>query len=185
MGKKRPHWLDKPEFAWTPEPPLHPQAPIPGEVSSEPKAAARAQPSPAPWSARQTLGVPPWLQRIAIALGQGLLLLILLLGRERNWWPDNGASAGLNLALLLAPLLAIQGLGRMAPRTLLTWSLGAAVFLFGLGFYQHWRAAGVDAGSSGLWLAAMAGAILFIGQSLLLAHASARPLTYGALHKAS
>lgn len=119
-----------------------------------------------------------------MALGQGSLLLVLALGQSLGWWPHNGVVAGLTMALSLAPLLAIQGLGRIPARALLVWTLAAALFLFGSGLYQHWRAAGDDASPSGIWLAAMAGMILFIGQSLALAHASCRPVVYRAFYRA-
>lgn len=190
MGKKRPRWADKPEFAWTPEPPLRFEPRVSAEFSPEPEfppIAAGIPLLPSPWSQppNQTLRIPRWLQRLMIALGQSLLLIVLLYGRDHHWWPDNGVVAGLLMALLLAPLLPIQGLGRIPARALLAWTLGAAIFLFGLGFYQHWRVAGGDAGTSGIWLAAMAGVILSIGQSLLLAHAKCRPVVYRALYLAS
>jgi hypothetical protein len=192
MGKKRPGWLNKPELAWTPEPPLRFEPHVSAEFAPEPEftptAAGIELPAlPSPWSPprNQTLRVPRWLQRLMIALGQSFLLIVLLFGRDHRWWPDNGVVAGLLMVLLLAPLLPIQGLGRISARALLAWTLGAAIFLFGLGLYQHWRAAGGDAGPSSVWLGAMAGAILFIGQSLLLAHARCRPVVYRALYQAS
>ena len=115
---------------------------------------------------------------------QWATLAAALYGRDRHWLPDNGAVAGLVMMAALAPLLLLQGLGGMPRRTLLLWAAGAAVFLFGLGVYQHWRAAG-DASPSGIALTAMAGAILFIGQSLLLAHGGRENVRYRALYRAS
>ena len=192
MGTKRPRWVDKPEFAWTPQPPLRLGPDTSIELPTGPQSnliigdTPLPQP-PASWPAahNRMLQLPPWIARLAIALAQSVTLAVLLFGRDHHWWPDNGTVAGLALALLLAPLLPVQGLGRISLRPLLVWSIGAAIGLFGLGFYQHWRAAGSATESSGMMMSAMAGTILFIGQSLLLAHGECEPPTYRDLYRAS
>ena len=182
MGTKRPRWVDKPEFAWTPEPPLRLEprtnliigdTPLPQPPASWPQAHNRM------------LQLPPWIARSVMALVQSVALAVLLFGRDHHWWPDNGIVAGLALALLLAPLLPIQGLGRISPCPLLIWTISAAACLFGLGFYQHWRAAGGPAGQSDAIMIAMAGTILFIGQSLLLAHGEREQPAYREIYRAS
>ncbi|HEY2836972.1 MAG TPA: DUF4153 domain-containing protein [Rhizomicrobium sp.] len=116
-----------------------------------------------------------------IALVQCVSLAAMLFGRH----PDNGVMAGLTLVLLLAPLLPIQGLGQIPAPRLLTWTAGAAVFLFGTGFYLHWRAADNAVSQSSFATIAMVGAFLFIGQSLLLAHGGRVRASYRALYQAS
>ena len=178
MTKKRPPWVDKPEFAWTPEPPLRFEPRVSAEFATGAESSSAVH-----WSEvrNRTLQASHWLPRLMIALIQGLSLGAIFFGNH----PETGVTAGLTLSLLLAPLLLMQGLGQIPARRLLAWTVGAAVFLFGVGVYQHWRAAGDVVNRSGLAMIAMAGALLFIGQSLLLAHGGRRRASYRALYQAS
>src|SRR5262249_5972337 len=58
-------------------------------------------------------------------------------------------------------------------------------FLFGVGFYQHWRAAGDAASLFSFPMTVLASTVLFIGQSLLLAHAGRARTSYRDLYQAS
>ena len=167
MGPRDPRWVDKPEFAWTPEPPIAGKNP--------------------PADFNQTLRATSLVPRLAIGLAQGLVLLVLLRGHAHGWWPDSGAIAGLILAAVFAPLLLVDGLGRVPLRALLLWTAMAAFWLWGAGTYQHWRTEGVDPGRSGVWLVAMIAALLFIGQALLLGHWRRvfGPFRYAALYEES
>ncbi|MBN9546065.1 MAG: DUF4153 domain-containing protein [Alphaproteobacteria bacterium] len=219
MEQKRPRWVDKPEFDWTPQPPL------------------RIDPTPSPWDANQPVIVgarfaepapdfvpandafPPGLlghvrrafgsgidqlvghawalgtrpgdaagwsiaPRLAIGLGQGVLLSLLFFARDSGLG-NSVILAGLIMAAAFAPLLAVQGLGRIALRPLLAWTGLVAAGLLGLGAYHAWRIAGSDPGHAGLWLAILVAVFLFIGQALLLAHARSTPLRYAMLYESS
>ena len=137
------------------------------------------------WRHNHTLNILLLLCRLGLALVQAAAFAFLLHGRKHHWWADTQIASGLAIAGALAPALLIQGLGRIRARPLFIWTASASLFLFGLGLYQHWRAVGSDPDSPALWLAAMAGVILFIGQSLLLAQAKCRPAHYRAFHHAS
>src|SRR5262249_5679171 len=125
MGRKRPAWADKPEFAWMPEPPLR----FEPHASPEFAAAPEPAPSPPPHEHNHTLPTPRWLQRLMIAAAQSLCLAAVFLGGG----PGTGLMAGAVMALLLAPLLPMQGLGQIPARRLLTWTAGVTAFLFGVG----------------------------------------------------
>lgn len=212
MEQKRPRWVDKPEFEWTPEAPLGADAESP--VLRARFSPANANPAPGrqkPGLARSlaftTLGwiiarawrleklfagfgarlaLPAIAPRLAAGLAQGLVLLILLHLRDTAFLPA-GLTSGLIMAATFAPLLLIQGLGRIPASALAVWTGSAALGLAVLGAYHHWRIGGADAGHSGLWLAALTSVFLFIGQSLLLGHARGRrePLPYTAFYEAS
>jgi hypothetical protein len=204
MGRKIPRWVDKPEFAWTPDRPLHFEPAAPIEAAVEPDAAPAIvdgrfpeAPPPETWptndppppaansNRRAHLLVP----RLGVGLAQGLILSALFAIRDFNLWPASAAGllSGLTLATAFAPLLLLQGLGRIPARALLIWTLSAALGVAGLGAYHHWRISGVDASHSGLWLATMIAGFLFVGQSLLLGHARSGPgpARYAALYEAS
>jgi hypothetical protein len=171
MEQKRPRCVDKPGPAWTPAPPRL-QAPLQ---------------NPAPGSAGQSQLFPAFLPRLAIGLGQGLLLAALFYCRDHELWPDGGILAALVMVFTFAPPLLLQGLGRIPVRPLLIWALSAAAWLAGLGIYQHWRIDGADAGHAGLWLAGLVFVFLSIGQALLLGHARSGPgpVRYPVLYESS
>ena len=183
MGRKKPRWVDKPELAWTPEQPLRFEPRASADFASTPESALpgmAARSADAPllpwvWPHNHTLNILLLLCRLGLALVQAAAFAFLLHGRKHHWWADTPVAAGLAMVGALSPALLIQGLGRIAARPLFIWTVSASLFLFGLGVYQHWRVAGSDPGSSALWLAAMAGMVLSIGQSLLLAHAKCSP----------
>ena len=189
MGRKKPRWADKPEFAWTPEPPLRFEPGASADFSAGTRSAPGAQDArpvaaPAPSLRNRTLNAPALVWRLSLGLAQGLILSALLYGRARHWWPDNDFVAGLILAMAFSPLLLVQGLGRVRMRTLLIWTATITLALVGLGVYQHWRAAG-DTSLVAFWPTAAAAIFLFVGQSLLLAHADGGPLQYRALYESS
>ena len=167
MGQKNPRWVDKPEFAWRPDPPL-------AANGSSPRN-------------NRTLYAPSFIARLAIGLGQFLILLLLLFGRAHGWWPDNAIVAGLILSWAFAPLLLVDGLARIPPPALLLWALFAGICLCGLGAYQHWRTEGADPGRSGVVLVGMVAILLFIGQAMILSHFRrvTGPFRYVALYEES
>jgi hypothetical protein len=124
----------------------------------------------------------PAAPRLAIGFGQGLLLSLLFFLRGQS---GNILLTGLMMATVFAPLLLVQGLGRISLRPLLTWVGLAAIGLVGLGAYHAWRITGVDPGHAGLWLAAMIAIFLFIGHALILAHARSTSLHYAMLYESS
>lgn len=219
MEQRRPRWVDKPEFDWTPQPPLHMEPPgspweahkprvtgahfgkrdfTPANDAAPPSLRGHARRAAAyvidplvglVWllgkrsgNAAGQVGGPAVAPRLAIGLGQGLLLSLLFVPRDAG---SNILLAGLIMAAVFAPLLLVQGLGRICLRPLLIWTGSAAIGLAGLGAYQAWRVAGTDPGQAGLWLAAMIVIFLFIGQALLLGHARSTPLRYAVLYESS
>ncbi len=142
---------------------------------------------PLPWPARPNRNPIYFALRLAIGLIQGLCLIGLMHARDHNLWPDAVWTDSLMMVMAMAPLLLIQGLGQIPARALLIWIACASVCLAGLGAYHHWRSAGAIAGHSGLWLAAMAGILLFMGQSLLLGEArnGPGPLRYARVFESS
>ncbi len=199
MEPNRPRWVDKPEFNWAPETPLHFEPPASGEIPAEPGAEpviadprfpepqTAAEPAPANDPLPANPAPPAFAPRLAIGLGQGLGLAALFYGRDHALWPNDGLLAGLIMALTFAPLLLVQGPGRISTRPLLIWTSFAALSLAGLGAYHHWRIFGGDADHSGLWLAGLATIFLFIGQSLLLGHSRSGPgpVRYAVLYESS
>ena len=119
--------------------------------------------------------------RLLVGLLQGLVLyLIYQAGENKLWTADNsGLFAALLLALTIAPVLLVSGLGHMPPKTLWRWLLPAAAMLALLGFYDIWRGVGAPYWdyvksadmarfpSPELWVHAVAG--FFIAQSLVSA----------------
>jgi hypothetical protein len=208
MEPKRPRWVDRPELDWTPEPPLRlgPSASSenPADPGPEPVIidARFSGPWPEPWAAAPRLesandplpdpanhnrARPAFAPRLAVGLGQGLILAALFYCRDHNPWPGDGLLAGLIMALTFAPALLVQGLGRIPLRPLLIWTMFASLGVAGLGFYNHWRIQGADADHSGLWLAGLVTIFLLIGQSLLLGHARSGPgpVRYAVLYESS
>lgn len=206
MEKKRPRWVDKPEFAWTPDSPLHFEPTASTDISAAPDTApaivdarlpepaapppeTRPANDPLPPAANGNRPTHLLVPRLGVGLAQGLILSALFAIRDFNLWPmsASGLLAGFTLATAFAPLLLLQGMGRIPARALLIWTLCAALGVAGLGFYHQWRVGGVDAAHSGLPLAAMIAIFLFVGQSLLLGHARSGPgpVRYAALYEAS
>jgi len=229
MEHKRPRWVDRPEFDWTPQPPLELPPPISlqaaQDIGCEPVIidARLAEPPPDLIPANDTLPRSPSLfdrmrgfairagdqtvthiwqlgkqsgdtvgrltlptvaPRLAIGLGQGLLLCLLFYARDPG---AGGLLTGLIMAATFAPLILIQGLGRISAWPLMIWTGCAAFCLAGLGAYHAWRITGADPGHAGLWLATMIAGFLFIGQALLLAHTrnGPGPLRYAVLYESS
>lgn len=204
MKKKRPRWVNKPEFAWTPDAPLHFEPAASRQIPAEPDAgpaivdARFPEPvTPPPETRPASDPLPPATERpihalvprLGVGLAQGLILSALFAIRDFSLWPASAAGllAGLTLAASFAPLLLLQGLGRIPARPLLIWTLSAALGVAGLGAYHQWCIGGVDAAHSGLWLATMIAICLFVGQSLLVGHARSGPgpVRYAALYEKS
>jgi hypothetical protein len=188
MGRDKSRWVDKPEFAWTPDKPLHAAPSARHETrletgrdpaSTDPVPAgsgvAAGWSPPLPWPARPDWNRIYFALRLAIGLVQGLCLIGLMHARDHNLWPHAVWTDSLIMVAAMAPLLLIQGLGEIPARALLIWTACTSVCLAGLGAYHHWRMEGAVAGHSGLWLAAQAGILLFVGQSLLLSEARSGP----------
>jgi hypothetical protein len=231
MEQKRPRWVDKPEFDWTPQPPLHIEPPEQGAQEAGPEPviidarftkpqavpdlvpandAALAIPSLLDHARRLAVSAgdqiithvwqlgkrssgtarrvaqPAIAPRLAIGLGQGLLLCILFFVRAQSPG-SHGMLAGLIMAATFAPLLLVQGLERIPTGPLLTWTGFAALGLAGLGIYHDWRVAGADPGHAALWLVIPVASFLFIGQALLLGHARSGPgaLRYPVLYEST
>jgi len=81
--------------------------------------------------------------RLLIGLLQGGLLYLLYRAFDDHAWPATAPQLFAPLCLVagLAPILLVSGLGHMARRSLLLWTLGAAVMLAVLGWYDAWRIA--------------------------------------------
>ena len=79
--------------------------------------------------------------RLGIGLAQGVVLWGLNQSVEAHAWPSTQPAvfAPLLLVCLFAPLIVIQGLGRLHARTLALWTLGASVVLAGLGVHDALR----------------------------------------------
>lgn len=223
MEQKRPRWVDKPEFDWTPQPPLRIEPPgnnapdpiiidarfadpatdfIPANDAQPPSVLSHAcrgvmrvvdQLVVHLWQlGKQTVDaagrftLPAFAPRLAIGLGQGLLLCILFFSRAQTL-DRHGLLAGLIMAASFAPLLLVQGLERIPTRPLLVWTSFAALGLAGLGVYHNWRVAGADPDHAALWLVMPVMGLLFIGQALLLGHARSGPgpLRYAVLYEST
>ena len=182
MEPKKPRWVDKPELDWTPETPLR----FGPETSALPHAIAWPG-APKQKPANQNTAQPGFVPRLAIGFGQGVALAALFNLQDHSLSADSNLLAAHIMALTFAPFLLVQGLGRIPMRTLLIWTSFAAFGLAGLGVYHHWRIAGADADHSGLWLAGLVAAFLFIGQSLLLgdARSGPGPVRYAVLYESS
>lgn len=112
--------------------------------------------------------------RLAIGLGQGLLLYLLDAARKDGWWPATQPLAFTPLVVLaaLVPVLVVNGLGRMPRRALLAWAAAAGTVAALLGAYDAWRALGAPPArapmpSGGLVFCLVAGC--FIAHALVLA----------------
>ena len=81
--------------------------------------------------------------RLLIGLLQGGLLYLLYRAFDDHAWPATAPQVFAPLCLVagLAPILLVSGLGHMARRSLLLWTLGAALVLAVLGWYDAWRIA--------------------------------------------
>lgn len=119
--------------------------------------------------------------RLLVGMLQGLALyLIFQAAEDKLWVADNsGLFAALLLALTIAPVLLVSGLGHIPPKTLWRWLLPATAVLALLGYYDIWRGAGAPYWdyvksadmarfpSPELWVHVVAG--FFIAQSLVSA----------------
>jgi hypothetical protein len=83
-----------------------------------------------------------FLVRLALGLGQGLLLYFLYHAQEAKTWPaTSGMLFGpLLLIFLFIPLLLNQALGEMVWRRAALWALIAAAVIAVLGVYDLWGA---------------------------------------------
>ncbi|MDB5454903.1 MAG: hypothetical protein JWP92_488, partial [Caulobacter sp.] len=81
------------------------------------------------------------LGRLAIGLLQGLALFLLHEAFEAKAWPTTVPPlfAALTLAALLAPFVALAGLGALRRGTLVAWGLAATAMIALLAAYDIWR----------------------------------------------
>lgn len=209
MEQKRPRWVDKPEFDWTPQPPLPDAAPNDARFAASAFNPANDTSPSSPlrlaitraldrfvvhaWhvvrrsgDAARQFTLPELTPRLTIGLGQGLFLSLLLFLRDQIAG-NSGIMTGLIMATAFVPLALVQGLDRIPLRPLLIWAGALALGLIGLGAYHAWRITGMESDHAGLWLAAMIAIFLFIGQALLLGHARSAPgpLRYAVLYESS
>lgn len=77
--------------------------------------------------------------RLAIGLAQGLLLYALYRASNAQTWPatDAYAFAPLVMVAVFIPLIALQGLSTMRPRTLTIWAGAATILLVLLALYER------------------------------------------------
>lgn len=119
------------------------------------------------------------LQRLAIGLGQGLLLYLMFQAKEHQAWPasDLAAFQALLLPLSFAPLVAIHAHSHLPRRSLAAWLAAVVIACAAVGFFdghKHGGALDLARWEPGLLLFATA-AGLFIAEALVLAaHAEGR-----------
>ncbi len=79
--------------------------------------------------------------RLIAGLAQGVVLYLCYLAIDNHVWPATNHywMAPLLMVFGFVPLLFIQAVGTMRPRTLLIWTLAAAVVLALLGWLDIWR----------------------------------------------
>jgi Domain of unknown function (DUF4153) len=118
--------------------------------------------------------IPVVVTRIAVALAQGLLLAWLYDAQETKSWPATEPLlfAPLVAVTVLVPVPIVVGLGNLRGRTLLIWTVAAAVLAAGLAWYDIWRdplnvAQVRNLPSAPLWFALVA--MFFITHSLITA----------------
>lgn len=108
---------------------------------------------------------------------QGVVLYLLYLSVDTASWPSTNPywMAPLLMVFVFVPLLFLQAVGTMRPRTLMLWTAAATALLAALAWYDIWRqwqpsGFGVT-GDSAMTFALVAFAIigLFIAQSLIAA----------------
>lgn len=117
--------------------------------------------------------------RLATGLAQGVALYLLYSAFDAKVWPatDGHIFAPLSLLALFVPLIAIQGAGNLRLRTLIAWTILAAVVVAALAWYDIWRGWPVDyVWESGKYVAAprvlpSAGLFFFLTAGLFIAHA--------------
>ena len=115
--------------------------------------------------------------RLIAGFAQGIALYLLYLADDGKTWPapDPYWMTPLALVFLFVPLLFIQAVGTMRPRTLLIWMVSAATVLAVLGWCDVWRqglprpAGFSDSGEMTFALLAFTVIGLFIAQSLITA----------------
>jgi len=83
-----------------------------------------------------------FMARLLIGLIQGLALYLLYYAYDHKAWPatDPRLFAPLALVFLYLPLLALQGIGNLRKRTLLSWVVVATAIAAGFAFYDVWHA---------------------------------------------
>ena len=79
--------------------------------------------------------------RLIAGLVQGIALYALYLSSDDKTWPatDPYWLAPLLMVFVFVPLLFMQAVGTMRPRTLLLWTVAATAILAGLAWYDIWR----------------------------------------------
>ena len=79
--------------------------------------------------------------RLAIGLLQGIALYLLWRAGDDRVWPatEPALFAPLSMIAFFVPLIAVQGLGSMRPRTLLVWAVAATAALAVLGMHDRFR----------------------------------------------
>ncbi len=120
---------------------FEPQATLPA-IQAAPEAAPEVPATP-PAPANINRAPSLLLTRLGIGLAQGAALALLTLARSEAVWPGSEPHlySAFHLALLLAPLVLLEGLGAVESRTLLLWSGTVAALLATLGLdTQGWLA---------------------------------------------
>lgn len=143
--------------------------PPPQQHSAPERQAEQQKTDPAPAHTAPRAARPAFdkmlLTRLAVGAGQGLGLYLLLQARAAGLDPYLFSAAA--LALLLAPLVLLEGLGTIAMPLLLAWTGIVAAGLAGLGLYHHWRIQGHDPGHPGFALVILCAVMLFVTQALI------------------
>jgi len=111
-----------------------------------------------------------FLQRLIIGTAQGLILFAFYLLHDAKLWSDPFTFLPLTLMALFLPLVAIGGLGHVAPRALVLWIAGVAAVIVTVSLSAAYRldAVKVDDGEFGQLIATIVVA-LFIAHTLFVA----------------
>ncbi|HXC57469.1 MAG TPA: DUF4153 domain-containing protein [Rhizomicrobium sp.] len=116
--------------------------------------------------------------RLLVGAGQGIALYLLYLAGDNHAWPSTDPywMAPLLMVFVFVPLLFTQAVGTMRPRTLMLWTVGAAMLLALLAWYDVWRqweprGIGSTNGDGAMTFALIAFSVvgLFIAQALIAA----------------
>ncbi|HKW53177.1 MAG TPA: DUF4153 domain-containing protein [Stellaceae bacterium] len=102
-----------------------------------------------PTCARNLPAVP--IARLVTGLAQGVALCLLYSAAENGYWPATHGLvfAPLLLVACLVPIVVLNGVGNIRPRSLLIWAAAAAVVLAGLAVHDIAR--GADGGNGAVW----------------------------------
>ncbi len=139
---------------------FEPQAsPVLIQAAPEPQPEVPAEPVAPPAPANLNRAPRLLAVRLGIGLAQGVALALLTLARSAAVWPgsDPHLYSAFHLALLLAPLVLLAGLGAVENRALLLWSGTVAALLATVGLDAQW--------SQSLSHLALAGLVLAAAQS--------------------